>query len=153
MYKVALFLHLIGALLFFAGIALAGVGAEMARQRERTSDVAALLSIARIGVVLVAAGGVLLPIFGLWLVHLGRWGYGTGWVDWALGLYIAAMVLGGLGGRRPRRARQLATSLAARGEPITEELASLLDDRVSRAINYVSLLLVVAILSLMVFKP
>lgn len=153
MYKVALFLHLIGALLFFSGITVAGVASEAARRRSRASDVAVLLSIARIGVLLVAVGGLLLPVFGLWLVHLGHWGYGTGWIDWALGLYGLAMVLGGVGGRRPKRARLLATSLASRGEPIAEELIVLLDDPVSRAINYASLLIVCAILALMVFKP
>jgi uncharacterized membrane protein len=153
MFKVALFLHLIGALLFFSGITVAGVSAEVARRRVRASDVAVLLSIARIGVLLVAVGGLLLPIFGLWLVHLGRWAYGTGWIDWGLGLYVLAMALGGVGGRRPKRARLLATSLASHGEPITEELTALLDDPVSRAINYASVLIVFAILALMVFKP
>ena len=153
MYQVALFAHLLGALLFFAGITVAGVASEMARRRERASDVAILLSLARIGVLLVAVGGLLLPIFGLWLVHLGRWGYGTGWVDWALGLYLLAFLLGGLGGRRPKRARLLAASLASRGDPISAELVVLLDDPVSRAINYLSLAIVIAILALMVFKP
>lgn len=153
MYNLALFLHLLGALLFFAGITLAGVASEVARRRDRVGDVAVLLSISRIGVLLVAVGGLMLPIFGLWLVHLGHWGYGTGWVVWALALYAFAMVLGGIGGRRPRRARLLATSLASRGEPVTEELTALLDDAMSRTINYVSLLAVLAILALMVFKP
>jgi uncharacterized membrane protein len=153
MYRVALFFHLLGALLFFSGITVAGLASEVARRRERASDVAVLLSISRLGVLLVAVGGLLLPIFGLWLVHLGHWGYGTGWVDWAIGLYVLAMLLGAVGGRRPKRARLCATALAARGEPVNGELASLLEDRVSRAVNYASLLLVLAILVLMVFKP
>ncbi len=153
MYNVALFAHILGALLFFAGITVAGVASEAARRRARASDVAVLLSTARIGVALVGVGGLLLPIFGLWLVHLGHWGYGTGWVDWAIGLYALAMALGGVGGRRPRRARLLAMSLAARGESISDELAALLDDPASRAINYASLLIVFVILALMVFKP
>jgi uncharacterized membrane protein len=153
MYNVALFVHLLGALLFFAGITVAGVASEVARRRDRASDIAVLLSIARVGVVLVGVGGLLLPIFGLWLVHLGHWGYGTGWVDWALGLYVLTMVLGGVGGRRPKRARLLAASLASRGEAISDELVALLEDPVSRVINYASLIIVFAILALMVFKP
>lgn len=153
MYRVALFFHLLGALLFFSGITVAGIASEVARRRERASDVAVLLSISRLGVLLVAVGGLLLPIFGLWLVHLGHWGYGTGWVDWAIGLYVLAMALGGIGGRRPKRARLLASALASRGESVTDELTALLDDGLSRAINYASLLAVIAILALMVFKP
>lgn len=153
MFRVVLFLHLLGALLFFAGITLAGIASEVARRRHRSSDVAVLLSLARIGVLLVALGGLMLPIFGLWLVHLGHWRYGTGWIAWALGLYVLAMVLGAVGGRRPKRARLLAVSLAEHDEPVGGELHALLDDPISRVINYASLVLVVAILALMVFKP
>jgi uncharacterized membrane protein len=86
-------------------------------------------------------------------VHLGNWGYGTGWVDWALGLYVLALVLGALGGQRPKQARKLATKLAAGDEPVSDELRDLLDDPVSLAENYGSLLVVLVILVLMVFKP
>jgi hypothetical protein len=67
---VALLLHLLGALLFVSGIPLAGVAFEGARQRERPEEVALLLGLTQSGVLLVARGGLLPPIFGLWLVHL-----------------------------------------------------------------------------------
>ena len=151
-YNIALFLHLLGALLFFAGIALAGVAFELARRQQRSDEIALLLGLSRIGAAAVGIGGLLLPIFGLWLVHLGKWGYGSGWVDWAIGLYAVALVLGGLGGRRPRQARELATQLAAERAPISAELRALLDDPVSRAENFGALLIVLAIVGLMVFK-
>jgi uncharacterized membrane protein len=151
-YNVALFFHLLGALMFVSGIVLAGAAFEAARRRQRPSEVALLLSITRVGVVLVAIGGLLVPIFGLWMVHLGNWGYGTGWVQWAIGLYVGALVLGGLGGRRPKQARVLAGRLASEDAPVSDELRALLDDRVSLAENYASLLVVLAILVLMVFK-
>ncbi len=155
MKDLALFFHLLGALLFVAGMVLAGVAFEAARRRAQAADVALLLGLTRIGVLLVAVGGILLPAFGLWLVRLGHFGYRSGWVVAALALYIAALVLGGLGGRRPRQARILATRLASeeRAAPATAELRALLDDRVSRATNYASALIVLAILVLMVFKP
>jgi uncharacterized membrane protein len=153
MDNVAVFFHLLGALLFVAGIVLAGTAFEAARRRDRPSEIALLLGLTRIGVLLVAVGGLLLPIFGLWLVHLGHFGYGSGWVDAAIGLYVIVLVLGGLGGQRPKQARQLATRLAAKQAPANEELRALLDDRLSRAENYASLLVVLVILVLMVFKP
>ena len=61
--------------------------------------------------------------------------------------------LGGLGGRRPKEARLLATRLAGEDGPVSGELRALLDDRVSRVENYGSLLLVLVIVALMVFKP
>ncbi len=153
MDDVALFFHLIGALLFVAGIVLAGTAFEFARRRDRPAEIALLLALTRIGVVLVGVGGLLLPVFGLWLVHLGHFGYGSGWVDAAIALYAVVLVLGGLGGRRPREARLLATRLAAEDGPMTNELRALLDDSISRAENYGSLLIVLAIIVLMVFKP
>lgn len=151
-YKLALVGHLLGALLFFAGIVLAGFAFELARRRERPAEIALLLSMTRFGVLLVAVGGVIVAGFGLWMVHLGDWGYGSGWVDWGIGLYVLALALGGLGGRRPRQARKLATRLADQGAPATDELRRLLDDRASLAANYGSLAIVLGIVALMVFK-
>lgn len=148
-----MFLHLLGALLFVAGIVLATAGFETARGRSRSAEVAVLLGLTRIGVLLVAVGGLLLPIFGLWLVHLGHFGYGAGWVDASIALYAVALVLGAIGRPRPRRARLLAIRLAEQEAPVSEELRALLGDRVSRTANYGSLLLVLAILVLMAFKP
>ena len=123
MENVALFLHLFGSLLFVSGIVLAGVAFEAARRREQPAEIALLLGLTRIGVLLVAVGGLLLPIFGLWLVHLEHGGYGTGWIDWALSLYVVALALGSFGGQRPKQARKLATRLASEGEPINDACA------------------------------
>lgn len=152
-YNVALVLHLLGAITFVAGIVVAGVGFEGARRRGRPGEIALLLSITRVGVLLVALGTLLIAVFGLWLVHLGSWGYGSGWVDTAIGLYLAALILGGLGGQRPKQARRLATDLAEQRAPVSAELRAVLDDPVSRAANYASLALIVAIVVIMVFKP
>jgi uncharacterized membrane protein len=153
MDDVALFFHLLGALLFAAGMVLAGVAFEAARRRERPAEIALLLGLTRIGVVLVAIGALLLLGFGLWLVHLGHFGYGAGWVDAAIALYVVALALGGIGGQRPKKARRLASSLTAEGAPASVELRALLDDRLSLATNYASAAVMVAILALMVFKP
>lgn len=153
MYNVAFFFHILGVLLFVSGITVAGVAFEAARRRQRPAEVALLLGLTRIGVVLVAVGGVLAGVFGLWLVHLGDWGYGSAWVVCATALYVVVLLLGGLGGRRPKQARLLATRLAGEDAPVSRELRALLDDRVSRAENYGSLLLVLVIIALMCFKP
>ena len=151
-YNIALLCHLLGVLAFVAGIVLAGAAFEAARRRRRPEEIALLLGLTRIGVLLVAVGTVLIGAFGLWLVHLGHWGYGSGWVDASIGMYVVALVLGGRGGQRPKEARRLASHLAARGEPVSDELRALLDDRVSLAANYGSLALILAIIGFMVFK-
>jgi uncharacterized membrane protein len=152
-YELALFFHLVGALLFVAGILLAGVAFEAARRRQRPAEIALLLGLTRVGVALVGFGALLLLGFGLWLVHLGGFGYDAGWVDAAIALYLLALALGAIGGRRPKQAHRLATRLAAEDGPVSAELRGLLDDRLSLAANYASAAAVLAILALMVFKP
>jgi uncharacterized membrane protein len=153
MDDVALFFHLLGAFSFVAGTIVAGVAFETARRRETPAEIALLLGLSRIGVLLVALGTLLVLGFGLWLVHLGDWGYGAGWVDAALGLLLATVVLGAIGGQAPKRARKLAARLASEHAPVNAELRALLDDRTGRALNYLSALLLLAIVALMVFKP
>jgi uncharacterized membrane protein len=149
----ALFLHLVGAFLFVGGAIVAAVGFEAARRRERPGDIALLLELTRVGVLLVALGALLVLPFGLWLVRLGPWSFGTGWVDASLALFAAAAVLGWVGGQSPKRARLLAERLARDGRDGNEKLRALLDDRLARAANYATALIVLAIVVLMVFKP
>jgi uncharacterized membrane protein len=151
--EIALFFHILGALLFVAGIVVAGVVFESARRREEPAEIALLLGLARWGVLLVLLGATLVLGFGLWLVHIEGLSYGTGWIQWAITLYVIALLLGGVGGRRPKQARRLATRLREEGAPITPELRALLNDRIADAANYLSALAVLAILVLMVFKP
>jgi hypothetical protein len=49
MRDVALFFHLLGALLFVAGIVVAGVAFEAARRRDRPGEIALLLGLTRVG--------------------------------------------------------------------------------------------------------
>lgn len=150
---VALFCHVLGVLLFVSGIVLAGAPFEIARRRDSPAEIAAILGIARVGAMLAGIGAILVFGFGLWLVHLGGFALSTGWVQAALGLFILALALGAWGGQRPKRARLHATELAANGAAIDPELRRLLDDRVSRAANYASTLIIFVILALMIFKP
>jgi uncharacterized membrane protein len=149
----AFFFHLLGVLLFVAGIILAGVAFEAARRRERPAEIALLLALTRIAVLLVSVGALLLLSFGLWLMHLEHISSATGWIVWSSGLYLLALALGGLGGQRPKQARRIATRLADEQKSTTTELRALLDDPISLAANYTSATIVLAILAMMVFKP
>jgi uncharacterized membrane protein len=154
MEDVVLFLHLLGVLTFVAGIAVAGIPFEAARRRDDAGEIAILLGLTRYGVVLVGSGALLLFVCGLWLVGLEQEvGFGTGWVDAAIALFLIAVALGSLGGRVPKKARLLATDLADGDQSVNPSLRALLDDPVSRAANYASAVLVLAVLALMVFKP
>jgi uncharacterized membrane protein len=150
---VALFLHILGALTFVSGLVLTGVGFEAARRREIPAEVALLLRFARLGVLLVGAGGLLVVACGFWLVGIESLGLDTGWLDAAIALLVLAVGLGAIGGSQPKRARLLAEELTRQGSPLGNELRSYLDDPRSRIANYASAVLVLGILALMVFKP
>jgi predicted permease len=82
--EIALFLHLVGGVTLFAGMAVAGVGLALARRRERSSEIALLLGLTRIGVVLVVAGLALAVACGFWLLDLTEFDLGDAWVAPAL---------------------------------------------------------------------
>lgn len=151
--ELALFFHILGAIVFAGGAIVAGVAFEAARRRDDPHDIALLLGLARIGVALVGLGGALVLGFGLWLVHLTDVGFGADWIRWALALFVLSAALGAVAGQRPKRARRLAESLDRERGAATPELRRLLDDPFSRIANSVSAALVVAILALMVWKP
>lgn len=153
LYDLALFFHLLGAFSLVSGTVVAGVAFEAARRRLTAAEIALLLGLARLGALLVATGTLLVTGFGLWLVGLGHWGYSAGWVDAAIGLLVLVGVIGTIGGQQPKRARKLATRLASEGQPPSAELRALLDNRVTRTLNYGAALLLLAIIVLMVFKP
>jgi uncharacterized membrane protein len=151
--EVALFGHLLGAFLLVSGTVVAGVAFEAGRRRGTPAEIVLLLGLARVGAAFVGIGLLAVLGFGLWLVHLGDWGYEAGWVDAAIALFVVSAVLGGYGGQAPKRARQLARRLAAEGRPVTDELRALLADRAALLANYASAILMIAILVLMVWKP
>lgn len=152
-YESALFVHVLGAVGFFAGAVAAAVPLEAARRRADPREIALLLGLTRVGVALVGIGAILLVPTGLWLVELGGWGYSSGWIVAALLLLVLSAALGALGGRAPKRARLLAARLAQEGGEDDGRLRRLLDDRLSLASNYASALIALLILALMVFKP
>ena len=151
MEHVALFVHLVGVLLFVGGLTVAAVCFEAARRRSEPAEIATLLGLSRWGVVLVGIGGVVLLVGGLWLAGVVH-AYGDAWLDGAIALFILLSILGGIGGQRPKQARLLATKLAKEGGD-QAELRRLLDDRATLAINYAAAVLVLAILVLMIWRP
>jgi uncharacterized membrane protein len=152
MHDLSLLFHLVGAFVLVAGITVAGVAFEAARRRQAPREVALLLALTRVGVLLVAVGTLLALGFGLLLVHLDGVGYGTGWVDASIALFLTALVLGAAGGRRPKQARKLAVAESGHAQS-SAQLRALLDDPLARGLNYLSLALIVAIVVLMVTKP
>jgi uncharacterized membrane protein len=153
MTKTLLFLHLLSAFLFVSGAVAAGIAQLSALRRERPSEIALLFRTARVGALFTSIGGLLTLIFGAWLVSDLDLSFGDAWISGALGLWLAAMVLGGLGGRSARHARELAERLAAEGDRPSEELRGLVGHRPSLLLSYAATVAILAVLVLMVWKP
>ena len=153
MTKTLLFLHLLSAFLFVSGAVTAGIAQISALRRERPSEIALLFRTARVGALFTSIGGLLTLVFGAWLVSELDLSFGDGWISGALGLWLAAMVLGGLGGRSARHARELAERLAAEGDRPSEELRGLVGHRPSLLLSYAATVAILAVLVLMVWKP
>ena len=145
--------HVVGAFLFVSGAVAVGALHTLATRREKPSEVALLLALTRPAVAFVGTGALLTLGLGAWLVHEEAGSWGDGWIAAALVLWIASVVLGGIGGRSARHTRYLAERLAAGGDRPSDELRRALSDPVALALNYGSFLAVVAVLALMTWKP
>ena len=148
-----LFLHVLGAFLVLGGAVMAGVFNFAALRRERPSEIAMLFKLARVGVVSIGIGMVLTLVLGLSLVHHVGYGWGQTWIVLALVLWVLANALGGIGGSREKKTRELAERLAAEGDAPSAELTARLRDPVWLALSWGSGIVIVAILALMIWKP
>jgi hypothetical protein len=152
-YHWLLFFHLLGAVLFFSGAAVAGTLQLGAMRREKPSEILTLLRLTRVGVLIVVLGAFMTLGFGIALAsHLG-YGFTPAWIQAAFGLWVASIVLGAIGGRTAREARYRAEELAASGDLPDEGLRALVAHRPSLILSWLSGLLLVVILVLMVWRP
>ena len=145
--------HVLSAFLFVGGAVLAGFLHTAAVLRQRPSEVALLLGLTRIGVVAVGLGALASLGFGAWLVSVRNLDWNDAWLTWGLALWVASIVLGGLGGRRARHARDLARRLVAEGDQRSPELRRAVANPIGLTLNYASLAAALAILGLMIWKP
>jgi uncharacterized membrane protein len=150
---VLLFFHLLGAVSFFAGAAVVATLQLGAIRRERPSEVYALLRLAPIGAALVGTGALLTLGFGIALAQHEGFGFSPAWIQAAIGLWVASMVVGGYGGRTARHARHLAERLAADDDAPSPELHALVAAPIPLAASFAGGVLILAVLALMVWQP
>jgi uncharacterized membrane protein len=156
-YEVALLFHLVAVIGFFSGVAVAAAAQLGAVRRQRPGEIAAVLGLARTGVLVVGVATLLVLATGLWLIEETGHSLGDGWLSLSLLLLVVAGALGAVGGRKPKQARKLAERQAAAGRgdslPPDPAIRTLLLDPVSLLANLLSAAAAVAILVLMVWRP
>jgi len=152
-FQIALLLHVFGVIVMLGGILTAGLAYYAAKRRARPSEIAAILSLSRWGVLVGAIGFAWTTGFGLWLVHIARFSYTDPWLVAVYALFGTSNALGAVTGAVPKRARLLAERLAGEDDRPADELRRLLNHRPSEALNHLSTLLMLAVLVLMVWRP
>jgi uncharacterized membrane protein len=149
----ALFLHLVGVLLFVGGSVGVTALRLLAIGKERPSESALLLRAARPLVPLVGLGLVLTIVAGAWLAHELGFAYGSGWLRWTYALIAWLVVVGAVAGRLDRRTRELAEHLATEDDASSPELTRRLRDPIALTLDASMLVATLAIVALMVWKP
>jgi hypothetical protein len=135
---------LLGAFCFSAGAAVTGALQFAGARGERPGEPDALLRLAPIGAALVGVGALLTLGFGIAFVQHEGIGFSKAWIQAALGLWLASLVLGTYSGRVGHPGRR-----PAQGAP-SEEPHSL---RAPLWASWASGLLLLAILGLAVWQP
>lgn len=149
----ALFLHLVGVLLFVGASVAVTALRLLAIGKDRPSEGALLLRAVRPLVPLVGLGLVLTIAAGAWLAHELGFPYGSGWLRWTYALIAWLVVVGALAGRLDRRTRELAEREASAGDEASSELIRRLRDPVALTLDASMLAATLAIVALMVWKP
>ena len=148
MYDWLLFLHLLGAVLAFAAVAVFSTAILGATRARLPADADAFLGLARPGGVLFDVGGVLLIVFGIWLAFEADYGITDEWIVASIVLWLVAAFTG-------TRART--RLLSARGrvaEPgAGADAGALVAESGAVPLYAVAVASVLAMLLLMVFKP
>ena len=149
----ALFLHLLGVLLFVGASVAVTALRLLAIAKERPSQSALLLQAVRPLVPLLGLGLLLTVAAGAWLAHEVGVSYDAGWLRWTYVLLAWLVVVGSIAGRLDRRTRELAERVAADGDGPSVELARRLRDPVALTLDASMLVATVAIVALMVWQP
>jgi uncharacterized membrane protein len=152
-YQWLLGFHVTGAFLLLGGSVLAAVFNVLAHRRERPSEITLFFGLIRIGEVAIYAGALLTIVLGLWLVHHVGYSYSSGWIIASVVLWFVGMGLGGAGGSRFARAKELAQRLAREGDAPSAELDALVRDRTANVLSWASGAAMLLVLLLMIWKP
>jgi uncharacterized membrane protein len=94
-YQFYLTVHILAATIWVGGATATQVYAVRAQATRDPERLAGFASDAEfVGRTIFAPSAVALVIFGFLLVHEGNWGYGSGWIDIAIAVWIASFAVG-----------------------------------------------------------
>jgi uncharacterized membrane protein len=152
MYDFVLFLHLLGVALLVGSLSFSLGGFFRAQRAQTTGAIRSALDFVPLEEKLIGPTMLVLLASGLYMVGNGHWGWGTGWVDVAIALFVLMSFLGPVvEGRRIgallERVKQVPDG------PVTPEIEAMRRDPVLTHVAAFGACQVVAFLYLMTNKP
>jgi uncharacterized membrane protein len=146
-------LHVLSAFAWIAAMVLYTVVIVAARDVTLPSDVVRLFRVTRVGDPLVAVGMIGTIVFGIWLA-LDQYEIWDGWIIAALALWLVAAAVGGRVGKVYNGARDRARALVDEGrDSASPELGAMLRSQRGLVLHFLSVLIVLALLIVMIYKP
>ncbi len=155
LYDWLLALHVLAAAALVAAEVMFSVMAVGARNRDVPSDVVRLFRPARLGDVLFAVGSIGTIVFGIWLaIEVDAYRVWDAWIIAALVLWAILMEVGRRTGKVFYAGRDWAKALVAEGRDApSPELRDMLRSPTGLALQTASVVLVLALLVVMIYKP
>lgn len=148
LYSIALFLHVVGALLLFTTLSLEGIGLRLIRRAATVQQAKDSTGIAGLNRAIgpASALGILVP--GLYMTAT-TWG----WIPWILVGFAGWLVIGVLGAVNGIRLAAIGRAAAAAGDRLPPDVASRLRDPMLLSSWLVRTAVVLGVVFLMTVKP
>ncbi len=153
LYDWLLALHVLSAFAWISALVVYSVVIAAGRGTSVPSDVVRLFRVVRVGDALIAVGMIGTIVFGIWLA-LDEYEIWDGWIIAALILWIVAAAIGGREGRVYNATRDRAKALVDEGRDApSSELSAMLRSQRGLVLHALMVLVTLAILVVMVYKP
>lgn len=152
MYDFVLFLHLTGVALLILSLSYSLGGFFVARRARTVAGVRSALTFVPIVEKTIGPAMLLLLASGLYMVGKLHWGWGTGWVDVAIAIFVLMGFLGNkVEGKRIEAIREQVAELP--DGPVPAEVDALRHDPILTHVAFFGAFQVWAFLYLMTNKP
>jgi len=153
LYDWLLALHVLSSFAWIAAMVLYTVVIAAGWAMTVPSDVVRMFRVARAGDALIAVGMIGTIVFGIWLA-LDQYEIWDGWIIAALVLWLAGAAIGGQVGKVYNGARDRARALVDEGRDASSpELSAMLRSQRGLFFHVLSILIVLALLTVMIYKP
>lgn len=148
-------LHVLAAFAWISALVVYTVVIVAGWRLTVPSDVVRMFRVSRVGDALIAVGMLGTIIFGIWLaLDVDGYEIWDGWIIAALILFLVAGAVGGRVGKVYNGARDRAVALVDEGRDApSPELSAMLRSQRGVVLHVVMILVVLAILVVMIYKP